>query len=292
MIKAHVEVNEDSVEQLEETLYGIAPHNWVLNFNHSRNVTLLEGYFKDIRESENAFNQIIENGILSELPSLLFEEIDEEDWQNAYKKHFHPWKIKNFHWIPVWKKDSYLIPKDHLKLYMDPGMAFGTGNHETTKLCLESLVTLCEKLHLASEYSFLDVGCGSGILAMTASLLGFKKVDAIDFDPLAIKVSGENANINEIDNINFETKDLNAYQPPTKYDFIVANIQADVLQSNAKQLIKFLNKNGYLILSGILNEESEQTKQYFQVLLDKTDQNYTSETRTMNQWSLIIFQII
>ena len=171
-------------------------------------------------------------------------------------------------------------------------MAFGTGNHETTKLCLESLVTLYEKLHLASEYSFLDVGCGSGILAMTASLLGFKNVDAIDIDPLAIKVSGENANINEIDKINFITNDLNTYFPPIKYDFIVANIQANILQDNAKQLIKFLNNNGYLILSGILSEESYQTRQYFQDLLDKTNQNYTNEIKIMNQWSLIIFQII
>ena len=292
MIKAHVEVNEDSVEQLEEILYGIAPHNWVLSFNHSKNNTFLEGYFKDIHESESAFSQIIENGNLSELPPLLFEEIDEEDWQNAYKKHFHPWKIKNFHWIPVWKKDSYLVPKDHLKLYIDPGMAFGTGNHETTKLCLESLVTLYEKLHLASKYSFLDVGCGSGILAMTANLLGFKNVDAIDIDPLAIKVSGENAHINEIDEINFIANDLNTYLPPIKYDFIVANIQANILQDNAKQLIKFLNKNGYLILSGILSEESYQTRQCFQDLLDKTNQNYTNEIKIMNQWSLIIFQII
>jgi ribosomal protein L11 methyltransferase len=291
MIKAYLEIEENLLDELEEILYEFAPHNWILYFNHSKKCTKLEGFFENSDVAVEDFKRITGTTNLKHLPCLLFENVDEEDWKNAYKKHFHPWGVNNFHWVPIWHKENYSVPADHLKLYLDPGMAFGTGNHETTKLCLQSIVDLYQKIPGEFKQSFLDVGCGSGILAMTASILGFREVDAIDNDPLAIKVSQENALLNNIDNVHFDTKCLNTLNTLKKYDCVVANIQADVLQNNAEHLINLLNEKACLILSGILSVESQKIKCYYEKLLSKGNFTFKYQNKIMNEWSLSMFQI-
>jgi len=291
MIKAYLEIEEHLLDQLEEILYETAPHNWILYFNHSKNCTKLEGYFKDYNEAKEDFSKIVQTLNIKHVPSLLFENVDNENWRNAYKKHFHPWSKSNFHWVPIWCKDTYSVPEGHSMLYLDPGMAFGTGNHETTKLCLESIVDLDQKVPDQFKKCFLDVGCGSGILAITASILGFQEIDAIDNDPLAIKVSRENAQLNKIGNINFDTSDLNSLNTCKKYNIIIANIQADILQNNAEQLIKLLNKKAYLILSGILSSESENIKCYYEKIFRKGKYTFRYDNIIMNEWCLSRFQI-
>ena len=292
MIKAHLPIEENLVEQLEDALYEITPHNWVLHFSHSNNTSFLEGYFDSSLDAEESLKVLFYTLEIIEIPELLISELDQEDWVNSYKKHFHPWSIGAFHWVPIWCKKSYVIPEDNFRLFLDPGMAFGTGNHETTKLCLEEIVELNEKIPYNLKHNFLDIGCGSGILALTASILGFEEILAIDNDPLAIKVSQENAELNDDNKVNFKTADLDTITGHKRYNFVVANIQADILQKNAETLITLVNNNGVLILSGILSKECSELNQHFKATLKKLGVDSKTVIKKMNEWSLIRIQIL
>ncbi|MDG0963877.1 MAG: 50S ribosomal protein L11 methyltransferase [Opitutales bacterium] len=292
MIKAHLNIEALLLEQLEDSLYEIAPHNWVLYFNHSKNTSYLEGYFDSSLDAEESLKKLFSTLQMIEVPKLLITKLEEEDWVNSYKKHFHPWSIGCFHWVPIWCKNSYVLPEDNFRLYLDPGMAFGTGNHETTKLCLDEIVELNEKIPNNLKQNFLDIGCGSGILALTASILGFEGILAIDNDPLAIKVSQENAELNDIKKVNFKSDDLDTLTGNKKYNLVVANIQADILQKNAETLITLLNNDGILILSGILSKECPKLEKYFKLTLKMLGINSKTVVKKMNDWSLIRVHLI
>lgn len=292
MIKAHFKIEEVLLQQIEEALYEIAPHNWILHFNLSTGESFLDGYFGDSFLAEESQKELFYSAEIVKIPKLSISKLDDEDWVNSYKKHFHPWSVGKFHWVPVWHKKSYVIPKDNFKLYLDPGMAFGTGNHETTKLCLEAIVELNEKIPNNLKHSFLDIGCGSGILALTASILGFKEITAIDNDPLAIKVSRENANLNDIDFVQFKTDDLDTLTGNTKYNIIVANIQADILQKNAQTLVTLINNDGELVLSGILSNECEDLVLHFKAILQTLGIENKVVVKEMNDWSLVRIKLI
>lgn len=292
MIKAHLPIEENLVEQLEDALYEIVPHNWVLHFSHLKSNSFLEGYFDTSLDAEKSIKELFHTLEILEIPELLISNLDQEDWINSYKKHFHPWCIGAFHWVPIWCKKSYVIPKGNFRLFLDPGMAFGTGNHETTKLCLEEIVQLNEKIPNNLKHNFLDIGCGSGILALTASILGFEEILAIDNDPLAIKVSQENAELNDNKKVNFKTDDLDTVTGTKRYNFVVANIQADILQKNAETLITLVNNDGVLILSGILSKECSELVLYFKATMKKLGIDSKIVAKEMNDWSLIRIQIL
>jgi ribosomal protein L11 methyltransferase len=291
MNKAHLTIEENLLEQLEDALYEFAPHNWVLNYSYSKGTSFLEGYFNSYLDAEESLKELFSALKIIDIPKLLITNLDQEDWVNSYKKHFHPWSIGTFHWVPIWRKKSYIIPEGNFKLFLDPGMAFGTGNHESTKLCLAEIVELNEKTPNNFKHNFLDIGCGSGILALTASILGFEEIFAVDNDPLAIKVSKENAALNDNKKVNFKTDDLNTLTGNKKYNFIVANIQADILQKNAETLITLINNGGVLILSGILGKECTQLDQYFKTTLKLLGIDSKTVVKKMNEWGLIKIQL-
>ncbi|HEX2623037.1 MAG TPA: 50S ribosomal protein L11 methyltransferase, partial [Phototrophicaceae bacterium] len=125
--------------------------------------------------------------------SPIYVLVDDEDWAHAWKKHYHPTRVGNHMMIrPVWEEADDLKPDD-LVIVLDPGMAFGTGTHPTTQLCLASLEAL-----MKPGLSVLDLGCGSGILAIGAVLLGSPKVIAVDIDPIAVAATIENAERNGV----------------------------------------------------------------------------------------------
>jgi len=111
MIKVHLPIEENLVEQLEDALYEITPHNWVLHFRHSKSTSFLEGYFDNSLDAEESLKELFYTLEIIEIPELLISELDQEDWVNSYKKHFHPWSIGTFHWVPIWCKKSYIIPR-------------------------------------------------------------------------------------------------------------------------------------------------------------------------------------
>ncbi len=179
--------------------------------------------------------------------------VNSEDWSSSWKVHFKPLRVgKHLLIVPTWE-EAEQRPGD-LVLRIDPGMAFGTGGHETTRLCLELLEQVMESSDQAVAPSLLDLGTGSGILAMAASLLGAGRVLALDIDPDAVDVARENLALNQMSGrIECGIAPLEALTE--SFDIILANILAEELVRLAPYLTKRLNPGGSLILSGILAEK-------------------------------------
>lgn len=180
--------------------------------------------------------------------------VSEEDWADSWKKYYKPIKTgKRVVIVPVW--EEYAPGEDEVTVLMDPGMAFGTGTHETTRLC----AAMIEDFVSGGE-CVLDVGCGSGILAITAAKLGAAEAFACDIDPQSIKVARENTVLNRTPQVECEVSDLLASVPSKKYDVILANIVADVIIRLAPDAPRFLAEDGVMIVSGIICERADEVK--------------------------------
>lgn len=181
--------------------------------------------------------------------------VSEEDWADSWKKYYKPIKTgKRIVIVPVWEK--YTPADGETVVLMDPGMAFGTGTHETTRLC----AALLEK-YLTPGDVMLDVGCGSGILAICAAKLGAKSCFACDIDPNAVRITRENIEINSTPSVHAEVSDLlaNTDSADGGYNICCANIVADVIIRMAPDIGAFIADDGYLIVSGIITERAEET---------------------------------
>ena len=183
------------------------------------------------------------------------EGMEEENWADSWKKYFKPIKLGRVTIVPAW--EEYTAIPGEVIIKIDPGMAFGTGTHETTRLVMKIMQDV-----VAGGESVLDVGCGSGILAITASKLGAKFCNAYDIDPVAVKVAKENAVIAGCDNITVGTSDLLAgvEKKPNGYDLCVANIVADIIIRMLPDIHLYLNPAAPIILSGIVAEREDDIK--------------------------------
>ena len=222
---------------------------------------------------ENAQGLDYLEGVKSELKALKIRDVDkkfgrleyelknvkEEDWANNWKQYFKPLSIGEKLLIkPSWETVS---PDEKRKiLEIDPASSFGTGQHNTTQLCLE----LIEK-NLKDGYNILDLGCGSGILSIGALLLGAKSAYAVDIDANSVKIAKENAEKNNIPSTIYTVKcgniiddDKFASQIGTEYDLVCANIVADVLIGMSDKFSGFLKENGTLIVSGIIDSRKDE----------------------------------
>jgi ribosomal protein L11 methyltransferase len=214
---------------------------------------------------------------------ILVRPVSDADWRDSYKAHFHAWQFGRLHWVPVWERESFKLPTGDAVLWLDPGLAFGTGNHETTRLCVERLVALAEE-H-GTDGRVIDAGCGSGILALSAALLGFKDVAGFDNDPEAVRVSEENAAFNGLaGKVMFSVGDLTSGLAGREADILLANIQADVLIRFASQLVAAVAPGGTLVLSGILANENTDVRTAFEAVTP----DWTVNARTMGEWSDIV----
>lgn len=204
---------------------------------------------------------------------LEMKDVDEEDWSNAWKKYYHPVQVgEHLVVCPSW--EAYDRKPDEVVLTLNPGMAFGTGTHDTTRLCME----LLEK-YITPQDTVLDVGCGSGILAITAALLGANKIIGCDIDEVAVKVAGENAALNGVqDRIAFHQGDLTS-QVEGSFQIICANIVADVIIRLSEDVGRYLAKDGIFITSGIIDTREQD-------VLNALEQNgfQVIERRTSGGW--------
>ncbi|PIE61489.1 MAG: 50S ribosomal protein L11 methyltransferase [Desulfobacterales bacterium] len=175
--------------------------------------------------------------------------VDEKDWADAWKDYFNVTRITDRIVVkPEWK--PYTPKPADVVIHIDPGMAFGTGTHPTTAMCIE-----CMETHLTSGQTVLDVGCGSGILMIAAAKLGAANIFGIDVDPMAVDITRKNLEKNKIDPSLYalETTTLDTI-PNTHYDLIVANIIAQVIVDIAGDIKKRMVPQGVAILSGIIKD--------------------------------------
>ncbi|MBQ7922423.1 MAG: 50S ribosomal protein L11 methyltransferase [Clostridia bacterium] len=178
--------------------------------------------------------------------------VSEEDWADSWKKYYKPIKTgKQLVIVPVW--EEYTPAEGEITVLMDPGMAFGTGTHETTRLCAAML----EK-YTKPGCKVLDVGCGSGILAICASKLGAAECFACDIDPQAVKVAVENTELNHTANVKCAVSDLLKQVEGSGYDVVVANIVADIIIRLSPDVGAYMAKDGVCIVSGIIEERAEE----------------------------------
>lgn len=226
-------------------------------------------YLEDLSEEERILKEVWEG--LEELSSFVdlgpksleTSETEDKDWINNWKQYFKPFTVDDILIKPTWEE----IPEkdtDKLMIQIDPGTAFGTGQHETTQLCIRQL-----RKYLTKGSRVLDVGTGSGILGITALKLGAERVFGTDLDENAITAVGENLEANQIDSRYFQVvkgniideKEIQDQAGYECYDVVTANILADVIIMLQKQIPAHLKKGGIFIMSGILNIKEEAVKE-------------------------------
>lgn len=202
---------------------------------------------------------------------VLVETQENKDWMEEWKKGFHSFKLYDRFWIvPSWEK----APENVEAIFIDPGMAFGTGTHETTQICSE-LIYKC--LESQNPKSLIDVGTGTGILAFVASKMGVVNIMGTDNDPEAVRVAKENAAINKVQ-MRLTDKDLNVI--PEKFDVVVANIIDGVLLKLKELLLQKRNPGGSFILSGIIIENDAE---FIEEFLKGTDLKIVERIQR-NEW--------
>ena len=185
-----------------------------------------------------------------------------EDWAESWKRHFHPLEIGGALLVkPSWSKKR--PRKNQAVVILDPGLSFGTGQHPTTSFCLHEIVR-CHKN--GTKVTFLDIGTGSGILAIAATKLGFAPVHAFDFDPEAVRVARENAHKNKVDSKLKPTRgDVTKLplKPSRQYDLVCANLISNLLIAERRRIVNRLKPGGTLVLAGILTAEFAEVERAF-----------------------------
>ncbi|MFS8540542.1 MAG: 50S ribosomal protein L11 methyltransferase [Tissierellales bacterium] len=223
-------------------------------------------------------NPLIETG--KSLGQVTVSEINDMDWAENWKKYYKPVRIGDKIVIkPSW--EDYEQKDGDIVIELDPGMAFGTGTHETTILCVEALEKYVKK-----DAIVYDVGCGSGILSIVAAKLGAKKVIGIDIDDLSVKTSKENVKINGVEEIVEIVKGNLLDNVSGKADIIVSNIIAEIIINMIPNLKDYLIHNGIFIASGIITEKLEKVKEAL------VNNGFSIvEEKTMNDWAVIIAKL-
>ena len=238
-------------------------------FDCEDNIARLSLYYEGKKESEQLFVKVKDSlqgwADISDLDpekiELSLSELIKEDWSEKWKEFFHVEKVSERLVIkPSW--ESYEPSDSDVVIEIDPGMSFGTGNHGTTKACLQ----LLDRLTIDITDSFLDMGCGSGILSMAASKLGVQRIDGFDYDENSVKIAKENLVLSKCDNVKLSIENLYKIKPSFQYTLVIANILAPVLMDNVETIVNSLSRveKARLVLSGILHEQFPNVKEVFE----------------------------
>ena len=241
-------IEDSNLNQNNEELIFGEPHNQLQQFWENNTVQALFEKTIDI--------EIIKAALMAKFDTLIFSielhDIQDQDWVKLTQSQFSPIKITDKLWIiPSWHK---IQDNKANNLILDPGLAFGTGAHATTHLCLLWLLKNINK-----NITILDYGCGSGILGIAAKKIGAKKVFGVDIDNQAIRSSQDNAKINNVEIFWSNTESKIDY----KSDLVVANILSSALSVLAPVLAQHCNTNGKIALSGILEKQEKELKEIY-----------------------------
>jgi ribosomal protein L11 methyltransferase len=268
---------EEPVSALVETLFSRAPSIYV---DEDTRKTIASLYLEKRSDwkSQKKFDlhrglaSLRENGVLPGNCKIVLQKLQRQDWAESWKKHFKPIQIGGALLIkPSWSK---LRPrKNQACVVLDPGLSFGTGQHATTSFCLRQIV---ERRREKSTQSFLDIGTGSGILAISAAKLGYAPVHAFDFDADCVRVAKANAEQNRMTRkIKIVRGDLTklSVRSKTRFDLVCANLIYDLLLSERERIMNRVAPDGALVLAGILKNQFSQVKTAYEkagMLLTKT----------------------
>ena len=220
---------------------------------------VVKGYINELNFDDETFErfkgeleQLGQNINIGEFFRIETTTIKDSDWENSWKDYFDILNIgEKFVIVPTWRE--YENEENKYVINIDPGMAFGTGGHETTSLCIKNL----EK-YVKPHDNIIDVGCGSGILSIAASYLTDGEIKAVDLDKLAVDVSRENFALNNLENrITVEEASL-LTKETKKYNVIVANILAHIIELMLDDAYKLLEDGGYYITSGIIKDKKDE----------------------------------
>ena len=243
---------------------------------------VVKGYINELNFDNETFNrfkdelvQLGKNINIGEFFKIETTTIQDSDWENSWKDYFDILNIgEKFVIVPTWRE--YENEEGKYVINIDPGMAFGTGGHETTSLCIKNL----EK-YVKPHDNVIDVGCGSGILSIAASYLTDGSLKAVDLDKLAVDVSRENFALNNLEN-RIEVEEASLLTKETKkYDVIVANILAHIIELMLEDAYKLLEDGGYFITSGIIKDKKDELlekmlKQGFKLVEETSDNEWYS----------------
>ena len=260
MFKLKIKANPSDIESLETLLYEhiswgweeeeLSDQTWVFSiFFHQEDAGLR---FKELSLSMCPHIEILE------------ETVPVQDWNSAWKNFFTPIEVdQRFVVLPDWLKHE---KKSAFPIIITPKMAFGTGHHATTHLCLQAVSRLWDLGYLKSGQNFLDLGTGSGILGIACARLGLSGL-GLDIDPVAVDNAFENSEINGVREL-FQVRegDLSALGPEQKYNLILGNILSSTLKQLAPEIISHLDSAGVLILSGILTDQASSVEKRYQEL--------------------------
>lgn len=244
ILSLNIEDPNDITEHQSEVRWDYIDEE-ILNKDMSK--AFVKVYIEEDEEAENIINLGKEAGF-----NIYLNKLKAEDWENGWKKYYSTFNItENIVVVPAWedydKKDGEKV------IILDSGMAFGTGTHETTKMCV-SYIEEC----VNEDTKVLDIGTGSGILSIASALYGAKEITAIDIDELAVKIAKENVMINEKEDV-IEVKQGDLLKDiDGKFDVIIANIVADIIKILIPDIRRFLNENGTFIISGIIKEREQE----------------------------------
>ena len=238
------------IDAKDTPIYEPLPGDDVIYWNN----TVVMGLYDASHDMDKVLNYL--KSIHPDKANMAYklEQLEDKDWEREWMDNFHPMKFGERLWIcPSWRE----VPEPNaVNVMLDPGLAFGTGTHPTTALCL----TWLDGLDLEGK-TVVDFGCGSGILSLAALKLGAKKVIGIDIDPQALQASLENAKRNQCED-RLELF-LPKEQPQFKADVVVANILAGPLRELAPVIIEYVASKGVLALSGVLEEQAEQLQSIY-----------------------------
>ncbi|MCX7884023.1 MAG: 50S ribosomal protein L11 methyltransferase [Caloramator sp.] len=224
---------------------------------------VVKGYFSQDDDIDNIveyindkIKELINMGIDVGEGKIITNVVCEEDWANSWKKYYKTTKLgKNIVIKPKW--EEYSPKNDEIVIELDPGMAFGTGTHETTIMCIE----LLEK-YIKKGDTVFDIGTGSGILSIASSKLGAEKIIGVDIDEVAVDAARENIQYNNVSNVEIRLGNLTDVVEG-KADVIVANIIADIILKLTDTIKPFLKENGIFIVSGIIQDRKQDIVEKF-----------------------------
>jgi len=282
LVEIKVEIPAAQVDVVDEVLLEHGVEGWSLLQDAIAQRAWIVGIFPNESEARGQWE-----ALLPLLPAAPRDEpalraLADQDWRDSYKAHFKAWRAGRLHWVPVWERATYALPPGDVAVWLDPGLAFGTGNHETTRLCCERLTAIADSGPRIADWSVIDAGCGSGILALSAAQLGFGRVAAFDNDPEAVRVSLENAELNGLtERVEFYVGDLVSGLAGRSAELVLANIQADVLMRFARELTAAVRPGGILVLSGILAREQDAVRTAFSAVVP----DWEVDGRLLGEWS-------